>query len=92
MDDKIGDPRGAHDGDPTARDPALDPFRTQDGAWHVTDFSKKITHGVSIARLPRGSVLLGSRALGRLDGEEVALEWVRTGVARAATRRCRTQQ
>ena len=50
----------------------------QGGAWHVTDFSKKIAHGVSVARLPAGSVQLGSRALGRFDGEEVALEWVKT--------------
>ena len=33
---------------------------------------------VSVARLPAGSVQLGSRALGRFDGEEVALEWVKT--------------
>ena len=79
MDDRIGDPRDDHSGNATPRVPALDPFRTQDGAWHVTDFSKKIAHGVSIARLPGCSVLLGSRALGCFDGEEVALEWVRTG-------------
>ena len=79
MDDRIGDPRDAHSGDATPRCLAFDPSRAQDGAWHVTDFSKKIAHGVSIARLPGGSVLLGSRALGRFDGEEVALEWVRTG-------------
>ena len=79
MDDKIGDPRDAHSGDATPRGPASGRFRTQDGAWHVTDLSKKIAHGVSIARLPGGSVLLGSRVLGRFDGEEAALEWVRTG-------------
>ena len=78
MDDRTGDPRDVHSGDATPRGQALDPSRAQDGAWHVTDFSKKIAHGVSIARLPGGSVLLGSRALGRFNGEEVALEWVRT--------------
>ena len=78
MDDRTGDPRDVHSGDATPRGQALDPSRAQDGAWHVTDFSKKIAHGVSIARLPGGSVLLVSRALGRLNGEEVALEWVRT--------------
>ena len=44
----------------------------------MTDFFKKIAHGVSIARLLGGSVLLGSRALGRFNVEELALEWVRT--------------
>ena len=70
---------GAHSGGATPRGPALDLVRAQDGAWHVTDYSKKIAHGVSIARLPGSSVLLGSRALGRFDGEEVVLEWVRSG-------------
>ena len=78
MDDRTDDPREVHSGDATPRGQALDPSLAQDGAWHVTDFSKKIAHGVSIARLPGGSVLLGSRALGRFNGEEVALEWVRT--------------
>ena len=78
MDDRTGDPRDVHSGDATPPGQALDPSRAQDGAWHVTDFSKKIAHGVSIARPPGGSVLLGSRALGRFNGEEVALEWVRT--------------
>ena len=58
MDDRTKDPRDVHSGDATPRGQALDPSRAQDGAWHVTDFSKKIAHG--------------------FDGEEVALEWVRT--------------
>ena len=56
--DRTDDPREVHSGDATPRGLALDPSRAQDGAWHVTDFSKKIAHGVSIARLPGGSVLL----------------------------------
>ena len=51
MDDRTDDPREVHSGDATPRGQALDPSLAQDGAWHVTDFSKKVAHGVSTARV-----------------------------------------
>ena len=92
MDDRTGDPRDVHSGDATPRGQALDPSRAQDGAFHVTDFSKKIAQGVSIARLPGGSVLLGVSSSGpfqwRGGGSRVGEDCRLRGVAPAATRSC----